>query len=428
MLQTLQNVYDGGATGGDGNLTQSTQFVAGGNRITSFAYDFRDRRTSLTGQENLYLVYQYDNLNRQTYTIQRDTNASGVIIGQTLSVYDDRGRIYQTVTYQASPGSGLGSQSLTSNSWFDAAGNTVKQLPAGSQTFAKSSFDGIGRTTARYVGYYSGSGSEPYDEVGSVTTDNVIFEQSESLFDEASNVIQTTTRQRLHNATGGGMLTEPGGAQPQARVSYDAVWPDGIGRTVTSADYGTNADLPFTRPATAPASSATMLVSTVTYNSRGEAFESTDPAGTVAFSAYDDAGRQTQRIDNFVSGGTAPDQNRTTNITFNPDGNVQTLTALNSTTGDQVTSYAYGVSTPASDINSNSLLASVTYPDGRVVASEYNRQGQTAQKTDQNGTVHAYDYDLLGRMIRDRITAATSIDTACCGSSGRTKSAEWSTR
>ncbi len=37
----------------------------------------------------------------------------------------------------------------------------------------------------------------------------------------------------------------------------------------------------------------------------------------------------------------------------------------------------------------------------------------TRTLTDPNGTVHAYDYDELGRLTADRIvTAATGVDTA----------------
>jgi RHS repeat-associated protein len=59
------------------------------------------------------------------------------------------------------------------------------------------------------------------------------------------------------------------------------------------------------------------------------------------------------------------------------------------------------------------LLRSVTYPDGGVVSYEYNRQGQVTQMTDQNGTVHQYAYDLLGRPTADSvITLGTGIDGA----------------
>ena len=219
-----------------------------------------------------------------------------------------------------------------------------------------------------------------------------------------------TDTTRYHDATGGGPLAAPSGGQPLARTSYQAVWPDGVGRTNFAADYGTNGDAALTRPAVAPASSATVLVSSVAYNDRGEAYETTDPAGTVAYAVFDDAGRPTRSIANYVPGGTETDQNLTTNTTYNPDGNVATTTVVNATTGDQTTTYGYGVTSPDSDINSNSLLASVTYADGGVVAYLYNRQSQVSQKTDQNSTIHYYNYDLLGRRNQDHVSVAAGID------------------
>jgi YD repeat-containing protein len=34
----------------------------------------------------------------------------------------------------------------------------------------------------------------------------------------------------------------------------------------------------------------------------------------------------------------------------------------------------------------------------------YNRQQQQTKLTDQNGTIHEYDYDKLGRLTQDRVT------------------------
>ncbi len=89
-----------------------------------------------------------------------------------------------------------------------------------------------------------------------------------------------------------------------------------------------------------------------------------------------------------------------------------TLTAKNPITGDQVTTYTYGVTLSNSDIASNDLLRSETYPDS-VDSSDkvfytYNRQAQPTTKTDQNGSVHTYSYDKLGRQIADAITTLGS--------------------
>lgn len=54
------------------------------------------------------------------------------------------------------------------------------------------------------------------------------------------------------------------------------------------------------------------------------------------------------------------------------------------------------------------LLVAVIYPDAQDAADQvtyaYNRQGQVIVIQDQNGTIHNYLYDLLGRLTDDSIT------------------------
>ena len=129
-----------------------------------------------------------------------------------------------------------------------------------------------------------------------------------------------------------------------------------------------------------------------------------DPAETVTYQVFDQAGRLTQSIENYVSGGTGSDQNKTTNWTYNSDSNILTLTAVNATTGNQTTTCSYGITVAGgSTLNSLSPLHSVTYPDAGKVTTEYNRQGDVIQRTDQNGTVHQYLFDGLGRQTNDNI-------------------------
>ncbi len=63
------------------------------------------------------------------------------------------------------------------------------------------------------------------------------------------------------------------------------------------------------------------------------------------------------------------------------------------------------------------LLVTEIYPDAADaldnVTYTYNRQGQRTSKTDQNGSVHAYSYDVLGRQTADSITTlAASVDSS----------------
>ncbi|MCX6908426.1 MAG: RHS repeat-associated core domain-containing protein [Verrucomicrobia bacterium] len=118
---------------------------------------------------------------------------------------------------------------------------------------------------------------------------------------------------------------------------------------------------------------------------------------------------------------------RTTAFTYNADGKLLTLTARNSVTGDQVTRFVYGTTLDDSDIAGNELLRAKIYPDSDDnddltdgndgiydrVEYCYNRLGEMIEAKNQAGTIHAYDYDKLGRLIHDRVTSLGSgVDNA----------------
>jgi RHS repeat-associated protein len=414
MVMVESNQYDGNQPGGDGNLTQQSEYQdATTVRVTNYQYDFRDRQIEIDGEIDFCQVTTYDNMDRVTQVDRYDTTTSGNLIGRTVTNYDNLSRAYQTITDAVDPNTGTVGNSLTTNTWYDPSGNVIKVAQAGSNLLQKSMYDGVDRTTTQYQSYNTGETGYPYPV--NVASDTV-FQQVETTFDAASNVILQTTRDRFHNATGTGSLTGPSGTQPQARVSYMAYWPDPLGRPANTANYGTNGGTALSRPARAPARSSTVLVSTTLYDQEGDAFQVIDPMGTVNQSAFDDAGRLTQLLENYVPGGTDPDQNRETDYTYNADSKMATMTAQNGSTGPQVTQYKYGTTLNNSDLASNDLLRLIIYPDDttespdRVVLA-YNRQGQPKSQQDQMGSVHMLDYDLLGRLANDRVTTlGTGVD------------------
>ena len=232
------------------------------------------------------------------------------------------------------------------------------------------------------------------------------------MYDEASNVIETITRQRYHDAPASqtGELQNPS-TTPKARVTYNANYSDGIGRTVATANYGTNGGTALTRSSTIPTRSDTILVSSIEYDDAGNQSTMTDPASMVIEMQYDDAGRETKKIMNPQSGSSSSssggscqasdDSNVTVTTAYNADGNVESITAENSVTGDQTTQYVYGTTLSDSEVASSLLKRKEIYPDSvdssDVILFSYNRQQQTTTVTDQGGTVHTYDYDKLGR-------------------------------
>jgi len=409
MVLVTESQYDGGQGGGDNNLTKSTEHVdINSTRVTTYLYDWRNRRTDTAGPVDLYLQTTYDNLDAETRSSRYNTSPSGNLIVRNDYLTDDRGRIYQTTLYSVDPNTGAVGNALVDNIWFDAGTNVIKSQHGGSQLFTKKTYDGLGRLTAEYTGFGSDSS---YAAVGSVAN-NTILEQVEWSNDPAGWVILTTTRQRYHNAASQtGVLGNPS-TQPNARVTYRANYFDARGYRIESVDFGTNGGATLNRPVTIPAGSNTILVTRQSAtNTRGEFYQTILPGGRVDQSQWDDAGRLVTAIENYIDGDPTTgtdDQDRMTNWTYTPDGMIASITVAAPDTGNQVTSYTYGTTLAESQIASSMLKRFDILPDSSggsdQIAYTYNRLGQPTSITDQNGTVRSITYDGLGRTTADWIT------------------------
>jgi RHS repeat-associated protein len=135
----------------------------------------------------------------------------------------------------------------------------------------------------------------------------------------------------------------------------------------------------------------------------------TDPLGLVSKTDYDLLDRPVRTIQNFVAFAPSNSADQTTQYTYDGDGHTLSLTAVLPSNVLETTQYTYGVT--GSVINSNDLLASVTYPANGHTNTEnytYNALGQVTGYTDRNGNTHAYTYDILGREISDAVTTLGS--------------------
>ncbi len=430
MVMVTANQYDGGSAGGDNNLTQLTQYVdSTTTRVTTFLYDWRNRRTDTQGELDFYQKGYFDNLDRLTMSERYDTSLAGNLIARTNMVLDDLSRVYQTIRYGVDPATGTVGNALVDNRWYDPAGNPIMELPAGAKLFAKRAYDSLGRPVALHSGFFLGTIT--YAEAGDVSADTILV-QTEWTYDAASNVIQTTVRKRYNNATGTGPLGSPTSAQPLARVQYVAQYPDSLGRTVAVADYGTDGGPPLMRPDTIPGRSDSVHVTSTQFDTAGNVQMTTDAAGVVTCFQYDNRGREVQRVENCTTGGGSSsssssssscssssggcpaslDTNKTTLTAYNGDGNLSQCTAVNSRTGNQVTQYVYGTTLADSGIASSLLKRFEILADSvggsDQIAYTYNRQGEVSSTTDQMGTFHEIDYDLLGRRAQDRVTTLGS--------------------
>ena len=437
MVEVSSDVYDNGGVG-DGNLTQETQYPGGSAapEVTQYWYDWRDRQVASksgvqasedTTTHRPITYTTYDNLNEaielQSYdgdgVTLTTTNgvpqppSSSLLRSETITSFDDQGRVYQTQTYSVNPSTGaVSSTALTTNDYYDHRGDQVAESDPGGQ-WTKDVYDGAGRETVEYI--TNGANGTTWAEATSVGSD-IVLEQTETTYDADGNVILTTTRERFHNETATGPLANAT-TSPHARVSYEAEYYDAAGREIASVNVGTNGGTAYTRPTSVPSPSNTVLVTSTTYNSAGLAASVTDPMGLVTMTYYDALGRTTKTIQDYTNGTPTNETNKTTEYTYDGDGNQLTVQADEPGGAFQRTQYVYGVSTSTgSTISSNDILAAVEYPDPTTglpsTSSEetytVNALGQNLTYTDRDGNVHTYTYDVLGRQTSDAVTTLGS--------------------
>jgi hypothetical protein len=94
------------------------------------------------------------------------------------------------------------------------------------------------------------------------------------------------------------------------------------------------------RSSTIPTRSDTCLITSTTFNARAEDYLSTDPAGTITNTTFDDAGRRTSLVENYIAVSSSSsssstntcaasdDANRTTNFSYTAEGLLATITAV----------------------------------------------------------------------------------------------------
>jgi RHS repeat-associated protein len=422
LVTTVIREYDNGVAAGDGNLTKVTLRVDGtsaSERATHYRYNWRDRQIEIEandGTRTLVTQRKYDNRDNVIQVDEYQVSiATANLLNRAETFFDARNRSYRSKRYGVEVGTGTLQSALTGQFYYDQTGRLVRDEPAGKVGFTIHHYDAVSRTKKVFRAY---GGTLNLANPGNVS-DATVVEQTEHAYDKAGNQLSMVMRQRFDNATGTGELKNPT-TQPKARASYEAKYPDAIGRLIAQANFGTNGGSSWSRPTTLPARSDTVLVSSFVFDDAGNQIESVDPMDTRTRLEFDQAGRQIKQIENYIPGGPSqPDVNRTTRFEYNDDGNMRKLIAENSTTGDQVTEWIYGVTTAqGSAINSNALLYQKIYPDSTGstdrVTYRYNRQRETTWMKDQASTQHGYSYDKFGRLTEDVVLVfgSPNLDTA----------------
>lgn len=429
MVKVAEYEYDGGEVG-DSLLTMITRYsgntTLAPNQVTQYAQDWRGRvigmkqgveASEATDVNRPITLFDYDNLNQVTRTRVYDGDnanltdanstlqvpSSSLLRAQTRLSFDDLGRVYMTDIDHVNPANGtIGNDSLTSQTWYDERGLVRKQVAPGGPV-VKSAYDSLGRLSVQYI--TDGQGDSNYTQALSVS-DDIVLEQTESIYNDAGRVVQTINRQRFHDATGNGPLGNASGNQPKARVYNVGYYYDIAGRTTDVVNVGTNGNATWTLPGNAPARSDTVLRTSYGYGSNGMVANVTDPKGIVTRTTHDAMGRTLTTVED--SGGA----NKTVVYTYGNAG-MTSLTAVNASTGNQTTEWVYGVTVAGgSGLNSNDIVGETWHPNpanGTANSTlkdtvKVSALGQTLEATDRNGTTHQYFHDALGRLTIDKVT------------------------
>lgn len=353
--------------------------------------------------------------------------------------------------------------------WYDENGRPIESWRQGTAA-TKFVYDGLGRQkqvfiTDRREDEFTGHATNHADAAS--LEDDRVLEQTETRYiTDASEthpagaglVDLVTTRVRTHDSTfpASSASGDLSGAGAAAITTYRGYIYDVADRLVKTVEFGCNlTDGTFKTGGSIPSLTGSLtgaLVAETSYNTRGLVDIETDPDGTKTRRFYDDLDRVVGVVENYVDGAVQRDsgqvwkwalslgsgqastaEDRATITTYNGAGDVEHYVAAYNTTGTSVayqrTLYIYGAATSAAtfpgigsatltnDLNSNDLLVNVIYPDASTPSSgectdcvrhRYNRQGESVAMKDQNGTVHAYTRDALGRIAEDFASALGS--------------------
>jgi RHS repeat-associated protein len=210
-------------------------------------------------------------------------------------------------------------------------------------------------------------------------------------------------------------------ANLEGRIQITANWYDDFGSVTDTVRYGTYGGSDFDRDGlSVPARSDTALLTENAFNTDGSLKSMTDPMDRETRYEYDDAGRRTAVIRNYVDGTPSGDTDHYTRFTYVDGLQTELWVDLDGDdtqdTDDQVTAYRYGTTKGASagdsKIETGHLLYKVVYPDVETGETEadhrvlyaYNAQSQRIWTKDQEANVLETDFDDGGRVEHTRVT------------------------
>lgn len=331
-----------------------------------------------------------------------DRPSSSILRAQTLTSYDDQGRVYETSVSSVDPSSGsVASDGLISDFVYDRRGNVIKTTEPGGLV-RKYSYDSARRVSKSYA---SDGGEDSVWGDASNVDDDAVIEQTEYKYDLNGNVIFTINKQRFHDETGTDELGNPSTA-PYARVYYIENYYDSLNRLTGTVDLGTNGGSALTsRPdGSLPSASDTKLRTKYAYqnNELQSVRISGSPTGGTFTLTFD--GQTTSSIAYNASAATV--QSALEALTTIGSDNVSVT--KDATSGVYLVAFVEAFATQnVSQLTASSSLTGGSSPGVAVSTAINGSMGWLSRVTDPRDIASLTEHDLLGRTTK---TIAAFVD------------------
>ncbi len=365
-------------------------------------------------------------------TLQFANGSTANSLAGTDAVPGPGDRIIEHWTADAQTGGALadrwGTRVETLYAYDEAGLLATTTTPTGAE--AKFEYDAAGRNTRKYL------------VAGQYSSADLVIQEAEYTYDDVGNMTEEVLYRRDDgNTTAGGLLSGQGTSISQN--SYIYRWYDDVHRVTNVVNYGVQASDPA--PGSVPAFADARVRTDMAYNSVGRLLTATNNRQFVKKYYYDDLGRSTCVVENFVAaefdteptGLNTPDLNsrdadecRTTTYSYNAAGQILTIVAMDpnadgTETDNQVTTYVYSdqLDSYTSPVNREDLLIGIIYPDSsNTVVSrafsgtydrmelEYNAAGLVAQRKDQRSVEMDISYDDFGKPMLQAVTLPGGSD------------------
>ena len=408
----------------------------------TYTYDALGRKTSATNANGTIVSYYYNDMNKLAWeTLRTNENDSHLIEAYS---YDLLGNV--TVTTDANFHSivyaynSLGKvsrviasgdatvETLLTFYQYDMSGNLVRQWTTTGE-LVSNTYDNLGNllstTQSTVDGEQAITTTNKYDMNGNLCYSSDANGNVTTYTYDATNRLVTMSKDgktstKTYDANGN-VLETTDWLTNQTTNIYDALnrviaQIDQNGVTVWTFTYNNNSQQ-------ITATDALGNTKTFTYDKNNRLIRTTDSAGNVTLQSYDNVGQTASITDanGNVTTYTYDAYNRltqvicanndTTTYTYDYAGNVLTMTDGKG----NVTTYEYNCKNQAtkviSDGGRSGEAGNYFYDDTKLVRYEYSADGKLTTKTDRNGNVTTYTYDIHGNLLIVSVANGESVQT-----------------